>query len=192
MDTPKFKVGDRVRCIEESTIFPYLEVGEVYEVLEIKNGCVVVNVCEERQLGFLPKRFELVEPQKDWEEKPMKEEKQKQELSVEEKARRYDEIKTLWATQRDKLDSIVSESPWPAGEFQVGDTVYFDSMYDNGTFHPGIDRDPGIKVTVRGKVIEVGKDFVTVGYVAVTSNKFYTPHEMPEEYAKQVNLRKVP
>ncbi len=54
----KFKVGDRVKCIDASN--SYLEYGKVYEVLGTSNDCQCIQVTGDCHVVWSTSRFELV------------------------------------------------------------------------------------------------------------------------------------
>ena len=54
----KFKVGDKVKCIDASN--SYLEYGKVYEVLGTSNDCQCIQVTDDYHIWWSVIRFELV------------------------------------------------------------------------------------------------------------------------------------
>jgi hypothetical protein len=57
---PKFKVGDRIRCLETGRNV-HITVGKIYKVLEIKaGGWVYIKQNQENYTQYNPDYFELV------------------------------------------------------------------------------------------------------------------------------------
>lgn len=66
---PKFKVGDKVKCIRGSTFNPALVEGEIHTVYGLHNGNSIY-VDPECDIWWFASRFELVEPARKFDPKP--------------------------------------------------------------------------------------------------------------------------